>query len=671
VTVGFGPTPSAMLLVHIEGLRKRYGPEPVLDGVNLDVFAGRRIGLVGPNGAGKTTLLRILAGKEDADDGGCEFAGSPRIGYLEQHPRFEPGVTVRQAAAAALEPLYQLQHEAEETAARLAKPLPEDEHRRLAARFDHLQQELHRLDAYHLEHRVERVLEGLGFSPAMLDQQAAQLSGGEQNRLVLAQFLLAEPDLMLLDEPSNHLDIEATRWLETFLAEHRAAMIIVSHDRFLLDRVTNYTAELFRGTVECYTGNFSAYLGQKEERLLVAKRTYAKQQEEIAKAEDFIRRHHYGQKAAQAQDRRKKLERIELVPPPREIQVPPIAFCSAGRSGDIVLRVENLGKSFEKPLFRELTFEIARGEHWGILGPNGCGKTTLLKCLLGRLPPDEGRIVRGHNVEIGYFDQHLEDWDEDLPAVDAVLTTETVKADLVEQRRRDLLAKFGITQDRALRPLRQLSGGERCRVALARLTAAKANFLVLDEPTNHLDLWARAALEKALAQFDGTVLFVSHDRYFIDQVADHLLVFEGGRVRVVYGNYSSYAATQGNHVVTQEKTSGGGRSPLPSSDRQQRRSGKDGHDTGTKSDAQPESAHPKKESPTKRKRRFPYRKVEDIERDILEHESRIEAVHTELALPETQRSGERVRELKSELEELGERLHLLYAHWEEAVELNS
>ncbi len=660
-----------MLLVHIEGLRKRYGPEPVLDGVNLDVFAGRRIGLVGPNGAGKTTLLRILAGKEDADDGGCEFAGSPRIGYLEQHPRFEPGVTVRQAAAAALEPLYQLQHEAEETAARLAKPLPEDEHRRLAARFDHLQQELHRLDAYHLEHRVERVLEGLGFSPAMLDQQAAQLSGGEQNRLVLAQFLLAEPDLMLLDEPSNHLDIEATRWLETFLAEHRAAMIIVSHDRFLLDRVTNYTAELFRGTVECYTGNFSAYLGQKEERLLVAKRTYAKQQEEIAKAEDFIRRHHYGQKAAQAQDRRKKLERIELVPPPREIQVPPIAFCSAGRSGDIVLRVENLGKSFEKPLFRELTFEIARGEHWGILGPNGCGKTTLLKCLLGRLPPDEGRIVRGHNVEIGYFDQHLEDWDEDLPAVDAVLTTETVKADLVEQRRRDLLAKFGITQDRALRPLRQLSGGERCRVALARLTAAKANFLVLDEPTNHLDLWARAALEKALAQFDGTVLFVSHDRYFIDQVADHLLVFEGGRVRVVYGNYSSYAATQGNHVVTQEKTSGGGRSPLPSSDRQQRRSGKDGHDTGTKSDAQPESAHPKKESPTKRKRRFPYRKVEDIERDILEHESRIEAVHTELALPETQRSGERVRELKSELEELGERLHLLYAHWEEAVELNS
>ncbi|NMC19832.1 MAG: ABC-F family ATP-binding cassette domain-containing protein [Thermogutta sp.] len=643
-----------MLLVHIEGLRKQYGPQPVLDGVNLDVFAGRRIGLVGPNGAGKTTLLRIIAGEEDADGGVCELPGSPRIGYLEQHPRFEPGRTVRQEAAAALEPLYRLQREAEETAARLSQSMPEDEHRRWAARFDFLQQELHRLDAYHLEHKIERVLEGLGFTPAMLEQEAASLSGGEQNRLVLAQLLLGEPDLMLLDEPSNHLDIDATRWLEGFLAAHRAAMIIVSHDRFFLDRVTNYTAELFRGTVECYTGNFSAYLKQKEERLLVAKRTYAKQQEEIAKAEEFIRRHHYGQKAAQAQDRRKKLERIEPVPPPREIQAPPIAFTPAERSGDVVLRVENLGKSFEKPLFRGLDFEIARGEHWGILGPNGCGKTTLLKCLLGRIAPDEGRIMRGHNVEIGYFDQHLEDWDEDLPAVDAVLTTDTVNADLVEQRRRDLLAKFGITQDRAVRPLRQLSGGERCRVALARLTAAKANFLVLDEPTNHLDLWARAALEKALGRFDGTVLFVSHDRYFIDQVADHLLVFEGDRVRVVHGNYSSYAAAAESTPLD------AGSQPVSTPHRDSRRLGTGGRDSPSDDQGR-----------AKRKRRFPYRKAEDIERDILQYENRIEAIHQELALPETHRNGDRVKQLKSELDELAEKLQRLYAHWEEAVELNT
>ena len=643
-----------MLLVHIEGLRKRYGPEPVLDGVNLDVFAGRRIGLVGPNGAGKTTLLRIIAGQEEADGGVCEPVGSPRVGYLEQHPRFDPGRTVREEAASALEPLFQLQREAEETAARLSHPMPEEEHRRLAARFDFLQQELHRLDAYHPEHKIERVLEGLGFSPAMFEQEAARLSGGEQNRLVLARLLLAEPDLMLLDEPSNHLDIDATRWLEGFLAEHRAAMIIVSHDRFFLDRVTNYTAELFRGTVECYTGNFSAYLRQKEERLLVAKRTYERQREEIAKAEEFIRRHHYGQKAAQAQDRRKKLERIEPVPPPREIQAPPIAFTPAERSGDVVLRVENLGKSYGKPLFRGLNFEIARGEHWAILGPNGCGKTTLLKCLLGRIAPDEGRIVRGHNVEIGYFDQHLEDWDEDLPAVDAVLTTDTVDADLVEQRRRDLLAKFGITQDRALRPLRQLSGGERCRVALARLTAAKANFLVLDEPTNHLDLWARAALEKALGRFDGTVLFVSHDRYFIDQVADHLLVFEGDRVRVTYGNFSSYAA------AAERASFGTGPEPHSASDRASRETDRGGRDSRSNDGNQ-----------GKRKRRFPYRKVEDIERDIVDHENRVEAIHQELAMPETHRSGDRVKQLKTELDELAEKLQRLYAHWEEAVELNT
>lgn len=645
-----------MQVLHVEGLRKFYSAEPVLDGVSFELYAGERAGLVGPNGAGKTTLLRIIAGLETPDGGECRITGGIRLGYLEQHADFPPGTTVWEEAQKALQHLIELQREAEKTAALLAEVRQPDERARLAARFDRLQQELHRLNAYHLDHKIEQVLEGLGLGPGFFDRPACDLSGGEQNRLLLAKLLLSEPDLMLLDEPSNHLDIEATQWLEEFLATHRAAMIIVSHDRYFLDKVTNRTLELFRGKVESYSGNFSAYRRQKEERILVARRTYEKQLEEIAKAEEFIRRHHYGQKAAQAQDRRKKLERIELVEPPREIVAPPIHFAPAERSGDVVLRVENLAKRFDRVLFSGLSFEILRGERWGIVGPNGCGKSTLLKCLLGEIQPDEGSVRRGHNVVIGYFDQHLECLNPDVPAVDAVLPGSLIDADLIEQKRRELLAKFGIGSDRALTPVKHLSGGERCRVALARLTAVRANLLVLDEPTNHLDLWARDALEQALRDFEGTVIFVSHDRYFMDQVADHLLVFEGGAVRVIHGNYTFYQALR-------EKAAAQGSRPGERS-----ASGESGRGESTRKPHTRPSDDPAK-SP-KRKRRFPYRKLEDIEADIFQHEARREAIHQELSQPETYRNADRVKCLKAELEKLEQTLQLLYAHWEEAMELN-
>lgn len=631
-----------MIVLTVEGVRKHYGPEAVLDGVTFDVRPGERIGLVGPNGTGKTTLMRIIAGKEDADGGTCSLHPSVRVGYLEQQPILEPGRTVWDEARGALDELIAMQHEAVEVAHALAETRDEAEHRRLAARFDHLQQELHRHDAYNLDHKIERVLQGLGFRPAAFQLGVESLSGGEQNRLMLAKLLLSEPDLMLLDEPSNHLDIEATEWLEEFLAASSAAMLLVSHDRYFLDKVTNRTLELFRGTVDSYTGNFSAYWRQKAERLLVQQRTYEKQQTEIAKTEDFIRRNAYGQKHAQAEDRRKKLARIERVDPPREISAPVMGFPEAERSGDIVLRAEGLKKSYDRTLFENVDFDILRGERWALLGPNGSGKSTLLKCLLGLIEPDAGRGTLGHAVDVGYFDQQLGSLSDDTDVVDAVRPPH--KEFLIQQRR-DLLARFGLVGDTALQKVGSLSGGERCRTALARLSALDANFLVLDEPTNHLDLWARDSLERSLKDFNGTVLFVSHDRYFVNQVADHLLVVEPGRVRVVEGNYDAYlrqvrqrqAAEQ--QLVKETKPS----KPAPAA----------------KSDGKPA-----------RKRKFPYRKVEDLEKEIFQREGRLEELQAALAEPDTHRDGDRVRRVMADIDSEQQTLQTLYAHWEEATEMN-
>ena len=636
-----------MIVAAVEDLRKHFGPEPVLAGVTFEVRPGDRVGLVGPNGSGKTTLLRILAGKEEPDAGRAELHPSVRVGYLEQQPILVPGRTLRDEARSALDDLIALQREAVAVAHALSETSEESEHRRLAARYDHLQQELHRRDAYNLEHKIERVLAGLGFRPAMFGLPVESLSGGEQNRLMLAKLLLADPDLMLLDEPSNHLDIEATQWLEEFLTAGRAAMIVVSHDRYFLDKVTLRTFELFQGTVEVYPGNFSAYRRQKAERLLVQRRTYEKQQAEIAKMEDFVRRNAYGQKHAQAEDRRKKLERLHRVPPPRAIEAPVMGFPSAARSGDIVLRAEGLSKAYDRPLFEDLSFQITRGQRWAILGPNGCGKTTLLRCLLGQVEPDRGRTVLGQGVEVGYFDQHLSAMDEQTPVLDAIRPE---GKEFVQQRRRDLLARFGLLADTALQPVGSLSGGERCRAALARLAASQANFLVLDEPTNHLDLWARESLERSLKEFDGTVLLVSHDRYFINQVADHLLVVEPGRFRVVEGDYETYL-----HLVRS------GLAGPPSSGPDHRPSARP-PDREPKRPSQPEGERPK--------RRFPYRKVEELEQEIFQREAALEGLHATLADPDVLRDADRVRFLKAEIGRQQEALKALYAHWEEAAELN-
>jgi ATP-binding cassette subfamily F protein 3 len=643
-----------MILLNVASITKHFGPDPVLAGVTFEVRPHERIGLVGPNGAGKTTLLKILAGLESPDSGSVELHPSARLAYLEQQPIFSPGRTLWEEARSGLEHLLAIAADAQRVAEALAAASNAADRQRLGKQFDRLQHALHLHGAYSLDHKIEQVLTGLGFRPENYGQPVEQLSGGQQNRLLLARLLLAEPDVMLLDEPSNHLDIEATEWLENFLRDTDQAMIIVSHDRYFLDRVTDRTLELYRGTVDSYAGNFSAYWRQKAERLEVQRRTYEKQQEEIAKAEEFIRRNFSGQKAAQAKDREKKLARIERVERPREIASPVMGFPPAKRSGDIVVRAERVSKAYDRPLFADLSFQIERGERWGILGPNGTGKTTLLRCLVGRTEQDSGYVSIGTGVKIAYFDQLLADLDDELPAVEAVRPS---GKELNEPERRDLLARFGLTGEMVFQPVKSLSGGERNRAALARLAATESNFLVLDEPTNHLDLWARASLERALAEFDGTVLFVSHDRYFLNRVADHLLVVEPSRFRVIEGNYDTYV-----HFVRQGLAAAQGKLDAAAA-----ANGRAASRTASlKSVTKATTIEP----PLKRKRRFPYRKVVELEQEIHERETAIESINASLIDPAVLRNGEQVRALKVDLAVNQETLARLYEHWEEAVELN-
>jgi ATP-binding cassette subfamily F protein 3 len=640
-----------MIVVSVDSVTKHFGPDPVLEGVTFDVRAGQRVGLVGPNGTGKTTLLNILCGVIEPDGGGVAWTPGVSSGYVRQQTEFSPERTVWEEAQDALADQVQLTSQSERLAKMIAETHDESERRDLEARFDSIQEELSRHDAYHLDHKIQRILQGLGFFADSYSQPVCQLSGGQQNRLLLAKLLLSAPDVLLLDEPSNHLDIEGTVWLEDYLANSRQTVILVSHDRYFLDRVTDVTLELFHGTVDAYKGNFSAYRRQKVERLEVQRRTYENQQAEIAKLEDFVRRHSSGQKHAQAEDRRKKLERIERVELPREIGTPPMKFPPASRTGDIVLRVERLGKSFEQPLFENLSFDVLRGERWGIMGGNGTGKTTLLKCLLKVDSPTTGQMSLGTGVVVGYFDQMLATLDDDMPVVEAVRPP---GKEFNEPQRRDMLARFGIRGDMVFQQVRQLSGGERNRVALARLAASDVNFLVLDEPTNHLDLWARDALEQALLTFDGTILCVSHDRFFLNQVVDHLVVLEPGRHRVVLGNFDVY-------LDQQRSQSSGGTAKASSV---AKAAGATAGASAAPSDKDAKNSKPR------RKRRFPYRKVEDLEGDIQAKESFVESLHAEMLLPETLRDGEKVRAIQRQIDDSQQQLQQLYEHWEEASELN-
>src|SRR5215471_6403756 len=528
-----------MLLLSCSRLSRGFDEGPLFENVGFELFGGDRVGLVGPNGAGKTTLLRLLAGLDRPDDGDVRMHAGARAALLHQQPEFVPGRTLFDEARSGLDELVAAHDDMVQTAEALAKATDEAERKALATRYERLNDLLHHHDAYNVDHRVEQVLDGLGFRRPDYQRPLETFSGGQQSRVALAKLLLAAPDVMLLDEPSNHLDIQATRWLEDYLSEQHEAMLIVSHDRYFLDKVVTKVFELSGKRITSYPGNFKQYWRLRHERYEQELKAYESQREYILKQEEYIRRVHYGQLHKQAQSRQKQLDKIERVERPTLVESPHMHFGEVRRSGDVVIQADGLTKAYDRLLFTDLSFTLQRGKRLGIMGPNGSGKTTLLRIVMGEELPDSGSVQTGHLVEFGYYDQHLNSLPADQPVIRAVWPQPDPEID--EQKMRNLLGRFGLVGDQVHQQVGALSGGEKSRAALARLVALGVNVLVLDEPTNHLDLWACDALEQALLEFDGTVIVVSHDRYLLNRVVDELIVLEGdGTARVIHGNYDTY-----------------------------------------------------------------------------------------------------------------------------------
>lgn len=642
-----------MILISARDLGRQFAGDPIFTDLAFEVRAGERIGLVGPNGAGKTTLMRLLASLDQPDYGSLYVRPGIRVGLLRQQPDYDPGQTLREVAKSGLASLVELQREVEEAAQELSEAEDEVERDRATRRYGELIDQIEHQDAYTVEHRVEEILGGLGFLESEFERPARTFSGGQQARLMLAKLLLQSPDLMLLDEPSNHLDVQTTEWLESYLARQAVGMIVVSHDRYFLDKVVTKIWELHEGTINSYPGNYSQYWRLRQERAKVLERQSDRQNEKAAQLEAYIRKYGAGQRSTQAHDRERKLEKLnrDKIETMREIVGPVMGFEEVDRSGDIVIEARKLGKAFDKPLFTDFNLTVKRGERIGVMGPNGAGKTTLIQTLIGRLKADEGDLKLGHKVFVGYHDQGLHSLDPETTVVRAVWPDDDhtwVEGDI-----RRLLGRYGLSGEIVFQKVGQLSGGEKAKAALARLCATGANLLVMDEPTNHLDIWSCEALERSIQEFEGTVLVVSHDRYFLNKVANRLVVVADGRGRVIEGDYETY-----QRLERQAKDEAAAKTLA------QARKAAD-------TPAAVDSASAGARSGEKRKRRFPYRKPDELEREIAEAEAQLIEIEGLLAQSATWRDPDKAIATQKRHGELKSQLEELYLHWEEALEFNS
>ena len=530
-----------MIILALQDVSKSFGTHEVLKSVSFTLQEGERMGMVGVNGSGKSTLMKIIAGLESADSGSVNMQKGLRIGYLAQQGELTGNETVPETLESVFEPQRRMEAEMRALEQEMAVSGTDPEALRiLGGRYDALTREFERSNGYGWRSSVQGVLAGLKLREYR-DMKTGLLSGGERTRLCLGRMLLTEPDLLLLDEPTNHLDLKSIAWLEEYLAAFRGAVLVISHDRYFLDRVCGRMAELLMGSIETYDGNYTEYLEKRTAVYEIRMKAWQLQQKEIAREQAIIatyRRFNREKSIKAAESREKRLEKVERLEKPQEEGTVRFRFETRRRTGDDVLITEGLRKGYgERVLFQDLKMHVRAGDRIALIGDNGTGKSTLLKCLTGEEKPDGGTIRWGTGVDLGYYDQHQAGLHEHKTVLDEVWD----RFPRMEQHEvRGALGLFLFTGDDVFAPVSTLSGGEKGRVALTELMLRKDNVLLLDEPTNHLDMDSREVLESALSDFPGTIIAVSHDRYFINRFAEKVWVLDGQEIREYLGNYDSY-----------------------------------------------------------------------------------------------------------------------------------
>ncbi|MFT3926795.1 MAG: ABC-F family ATP-binding cassette domain-containing protein [Myxococcales bacterium] len=540
-------------MIRLDSICKQHGRQILFLDASMSLFRGEKVGLVGPNGSGKSTIFRLIVRQEQADAGQVVVDRGVTIGYFDQNVGEMKGRTVVEETMAGAGEIAQVAHELHELTHALADPERAHELDQLVERFGTVQARFDELGGYGLESSAREILAGLGFAPESVDDDVGKLSGGWKMRVALARILLMKPDVLLLDEPTNHLDIESILWLEQFLRSFEGGLIMTSHDREFMNRLVTKIVEIDSGELTSYTGNFDFYLKQRAIAESQKEAQFERQQAMLAKEEAFIARFKArASHAAQVQSRVKKLEKIERVEPPRQRKVVEFDFPKPARSGEDVAKLESVSKRWGvRTIYDSLDLLVRRKERWCVMGVNGAGKSTLLKLVTGDAAPDTGQVTLGASVKLGYFAQHAMDLIDGDDTVLETLTKAFPRASSASLR--TLLGAFGFSGDDVEKRCRVLSGGEKARVVLSRMMFDPPNFLVLDEPTNHLDMETKEMLVKALSDFEGTMLFVSHDRHFLSALSNRVLeLTPGGGVHAYGGGYTEYVAQTGREapVVT-------------------------------------------------------------------------------------------------------------------------
>ncbi|CUP58278.1 ribosomal protection-like ABC-F family protein [Clostridium baratii] len=643
-----------MIVLSCRNIKKSYGIQDVLKDVTLSVNEGDKVGIIGPNGEGKSTLFKILSKNITPDDGDMFIDKNKTIGYLSQHLSLQSDNTIYEEVSSVFQYLINLENKIKDLEIKMKEPYDEANasyHEKLIKDYTTSQELYENRGGYTYKGNISKVLKGLGFLEDDFSKLITTLSGGQKTRIALCKLLLQNPDILLLDEPTNHLDLEAIEWLEEFLKSYKGTLLVISHDRFFLDAVTNRTFQVINGHVNCYNAPYTKYLELKEKDYEAKLKAYNLQQAEIQRQEEIIqkfRSFNREKSIRRAESREKALEKMErLDAPDKEKGASKIQFETAVKSGYDVLHIENLSKSFgDKNLFNNISFDLKRGEKIALIGDNGRGKTTLLNIIMGKLKADSGKTILGTNVNVGYYDQEQSDLDQNKTILDEVWDA---FPDLTTTKIRTALGSFLFTGDDVFKEIKNLSGGEKCRINILKLMLSQSNFLLLDEPTNHLDIPSREALENAILNYDGSMLIVSHDRYFLNKVINKIVELKETGMDEYLGNYNYYMEKKQNpsRFEVYEEVSNG----------------------KTKTQVKEEK---KKVKLAQKEIRIKRTRLREVESSISENEALLEKLNNDLCLEEIYSNPKEAERVNKEISNTELTIESLYEEWETlSEELNS